>query len=180
MTHSTFALVAPALGRLFEEPGCDWHGALADAQRVLTEAAPAGADLVRRFEEATAGEPLDTLRERYASTFDLSPVCVPYVSVHLFGDESFKRAGLMGAFAEAYRRAAFDPGRELPDHLGVILRFVPHLTDDEQQDLIECVLRPAVDRMAQPLFGSRNPYRHLLEALRAVVAGSVQAEALHA
>ena len=180
MTQSTFALVAPALGRLFEEPGEDWDAALSIARRLLDDSVPPAADFVRRFEEATVHESADMRRERYAGTFDLSPVCVPYVSVHLFGDESFKRATLMGAFAEAYRRTGFDPGGELPDHVATILRFVPHLTDEEQQDLIACVLRPAVERMARPLFGSRNPYRHLLEALRGVLASAAQAEALHA
>lgn len=180
MTHDLFAAVAPAFGRLLEEPSEDWRVSAARACRVLVDAAPAAADLVRRFEQAASDRSLDALRECYASTFELSPVCVPYVSVHLFGDESFKRAGLMGGFADAYRRAGFDPGSELPDHVATILTFVPCMSLDEQRDLVECVLRPAVDRMAQALFGSRNPYRHLLDALRGVLASLAQPETVHA
>ncbi|HVZ24007.1 MAG TPA: molecular chaperone TorD family protein [Vicinamibacterales bacterium] len=174
------ARVAPLFGRLLEEPGDDRRTVASAVQEMLREDAPSAADLVGRFASAIDTQSLDALRELYASTFDLSPVCVPYASVHLFGDESFKRAGLMGALAEAYRDAGFEPGHELPDHVATMFRFLPKMTPEEQQDLAHFVLRPSIDRMAQALFGSRNPYRHVLDALRGLLAASVQVEAIHA
>jgi nitrate reductase delta subunit len=179
MATTLLARVAPFFGRLLDEPDENWRSVTAAAFRALSDGTPAAVDLVR-FDSAMDGQPLDALRELYASTFDLSPVCVPYASVHLFGDESFKRARLMGGLADAYRRAEFDPGGELPDHIATMLRFLPQMTTEEQQDLARLVLQPAVDRMAQALFGSRNPYRHLLDALRSVLAASVRVEAIHA
>lgn len=128
------------------------------------------------FEEPASGP----LRERYASTFDLNPVCVPYLSVHLFGDESFKRARLMGGLADAYRQAGFDARGELPDHIANVLRFLPRMSAEEQQDLIAFVLRPSVQRMADALAATRNPYRHLLNALRAALARADRVETAHA
>ena len=180
MSGDLLTRAAPWFGRLFEEPGADWRDVASAVLRVLAEEALPAADVVRRFAAALDTQPLEDMRELYANTFDLSPVCVPYASVHLFGDESFKRARLMGGLADAYRRAGFDPGGELPDHVATMLRFLPKMTTEEQRDLARLVLQPVVDRMAQALFGSRNPYRHLLEALRGVIAASLQVETTHA
>lgn len=179
MSEDLLRRVAPLLGRLLEEPGNDWPDLVSRAARTLAEDAHPAVDLLRRFESHLGWRSLDERRELHTGTFDLSPVCVPYASVHLFGEESFKRANLMGGLADAYRRAGFDPGKELPDHVATILRFLPRMTEEEQRDLARFVLQPSIDRMAQSLFGSRNPYGYLLDALRGVLAAVVQAETVH-
>ena len=108
------------------------------------------------------------------------PVCAPYLSVHLFGEESFKRAGLMGGLAGAYRAVGFDTGGELPDHLVLVLRFMPAMTAEEQDDLVQYVLKPGVDRMAGVFSRSGNPYRYLIQSLLATLTRQVGPETVHA
>lgn len=180
MRAEPFARVAPALARLFEEPDGCWRASVEEVLALVADRMPGAAGGVRRFADAVAGDSLETLQERYARTFDLAPACVPYLSVHLFGEESFKRAKLMTGLSGAYRASGFDPGPELPDHLAVVLRFVPRMTPDEQRDLVQYVLLPGVERMAATLAGSSNPYRHLVEALRHVLGRQLEAEAVHA
>jgi len=180
MDARLLARVAPAFARLFGEPDDGFREEVDEARALLSDLAPDAADLVRRFAEDTAGDAIDVMRERHTRTFDLAPACVPYLSVHLFGEESFKRARLMTGLAGAYRTAGFDPGPELPDHLSVVLRFVPAMTPAEQDDLAELVLKPGVERMARALSGGANPYRYLLDALTSVIQSRPEVEAAHA
>ncbi|HEX6200854.1 MAG TPA: molecular chaperone TorD family protein, partial [Thermoanaerobaculia bacterium] len=121
---------------------------------------------------AAARRSFDELEDLYTRTFDLTPVCAPFLSVHLFGQESFRRARLMTGLEEAYRRAGYDRGTELPDHLAVVLGAAEVFPDDEWRELVEQVLALPLARMKGALAGGpadgspRNPYRHLLEAVR--------------
>jgi nitrate reductase delta subunit len=169
MQTSLLVRVASAFAALLAEPGERCRDVAEDVRAALAEEAPSAADIVGRFIKAIANEPLDTLQELHARTFDLMPVCAPYLSVHLFGEESFKRSRLMGGLADAYRTAGFDTGGELPDHLALVLRFLPSMTPEEQHDLVRYVLTPAVDRMAREFALGRNPYRYLIEALLATL-----------
>ncbi|MEP7118864.1 MAG: nitrate reductase molybdenum cofactor assembly chaperone [Acidobacteriota bacterium] len=180
MSGSSLSAVAPLLARLLEEPDEAWCATLDAARVQLERETPEAAELVCRWIADTAADSPDLLRERHVYTFDLAPTCVPYLSVHLFGEESFKRAGLMGGLADAYRQAGFEPAGELPDHLATVLRFLPQMTGEEQDDLVQFVLRPAVDRMTQALANSQNPYRHLLDAVHCVLVRSSRTEAVDA
>lgn len=169
---------AAALGALFAYPRRKRFAAdLAHAEgRLLAAGHEAAAEALGSFERAVARLGFEELEDLYTRTFDLTPTCVPFLSVHLFGQESFRRARLMTGLEEAYQRAGFDraagaaaEGRELPDHVGVVLRAAEAFPADEWRDLVELAMAKPLARMAGALApaGARaNPYRHLVEAVR--------------
>ncbi len=116
----------------------------------------------RAFVEQTAPERLEEL---YTATFDLRPVCYPYIGYQLFG-ESYKRGEFMALLSSRYRQAGFETSGELPDCLSVILRYLAQTPD---ADLVTEGVVPALERMVEQLQG--NPYRELLQAILAVLQG---------
>lgn len=161
---------AVALGRLLAFPRPAAFAAdLAAAEAGLAEPMPAAAAALAAFRAAVGGLGNDGLEDLYSRTFDLAPRCVPYLSVHLFGAESFKRARLMTGLDEAYRRAGFDRGGELPDHLGVVLRFADAFGAEDWEELLALCLGRPLARMRADLAAADNPYRHLLDAVRLVL-----------
>ena len=148
------------LGRLLEYPR---HGRLACSGEVP------GLDL-----SALAALTPDQREELYTATFDVNPRCLPYLSIHLFGEENFKRGEFMAALHHQYETRGFDRGRELPDHIGTLLRYAATLEDPERRELAEfCILGP-LGKLIAALDGD-HPYRPLLvaadDALRAAYPG---------
>lgn len=118
------------------------------------------------------------VEETYVRTFLVTPVCAPYASVHLFGEESFRRAELMAGLRSAYARVGLVEGRELPDHLALLLRLVGRVDGEELDDLVGYCLRPAVASMARRLEKTENPYRHALRAVVKLLEWGGEPEAL--
>lgn len=133
--------------------------------RLLEAGATEAAETLEAFERAAVRKTFDELQDLYTRTFDLTPVCAPFLSVHLFGQESFRRARLMTGLEETYRSGGFDRGTELPDHLAVVLGAAEAFSEDEWAELVEHVLARPLARMKGAL-DLKNPYRHLLEAVR--------------
>lgn len=161
---------AAAIGALFAYPRQERFAArLARAEgRLLAAGEDEAAAALDAFERAVARLSFQELQDLYTRTFELSPSCVPYLSVHLFGQESFRRARLMTGLEEAYGKAGFDrasEGNELPDHLGVVLRAAAVFSEEEWRELIEMAMARPLAKMAGAL-DPKNPYRHLLEAVR--------------
>jgi nitrate reductase delta subunit len=163
-----------SLAPLLEYPVAGSIAAALRCRAGLAAAHPEAAAAVGRFLEWLANEPAETQEEVFTRTFLVMPSCVPYVSVHLFGDESFRRGRLMASLREAYDREGFDPGPELPDHVAVLLRFAPSLASDELDELVHHCLAGPVAAMAGRLERTRNPYLHALEAVRLVLGASGQ------
>lgn len=117
--------------------------------------------------------PPERLQELYTITFDMQPLCYPYIGYHLFG-ESYKRGAFMAQLNETYHAHDFCPQQELPDHLPVALRFLglqPTLREAEfGQTLIAEGILPALAKMRQ-VFNQQteNPYASLLTALELVL-----------
>ena len=110
--------------------------------------------------------PCSRLQEIYTSTFDLQVVCFPYVGYQLFG-ESYKRGTFMVKILEFYKQHHFDfDKKELPDFIGVMLRFIGQLTDAELlfNLLNECMI-PALEKMLKNFTSTANPYLALLQSL---------------
>lgn len=151
-------------------------GELALPERLA--ACPEGAEAGAAFVEAMAALAPAEREELHVRTFDFTPLCAPYVGVHLFGGqgESFKRSGFMAALAGAYREAGFDAGSELPDHLAVILRARACFSPEEWEDMVRCCLEPATRFMRDELDRNRNPYRHAIEVLRRLFAAEFPEE----
>jgi nitrate reductase delta subunit len=126
---------------------------------------PAATEALERFASGMAALTQDQREELYTATFDVSPACVLYVSIHLFGEENFKRGEFMAALHARYQSAGFSPKGELPDHLSVLLRFAAQTDEAERRELVEFCLLGPVGKMIAAL-GEANPYRSVLEAVR--------------
>jgi nitrate reductase assembly molybdenum cofactor insertion protein NarJ len=109
-------------------------------------------------------------QEFYTRTFDLSPLCSPALSVHLFGVESFKRSHLMVGLLDMYRVAEFDVQGETADHMPTVTRFLPYAADLDRREIIQYILIPALTKMSELLSSKQNPYAHLLEAVISAVS----------
>jgi nitrate reductase molybdenum cofactor assembly chaperone NarJ/NarW len=118
-----------------------------------------------RFASCLAALSQEEREELYTTTFDVTPACVPYVSIHLFGEENFKRGEFMAGLQARYQQTAFTTAGELPDHLSVLLRFAAHTDEAERRELVEFCLLGPVGKMIGAL-SEANPYRALLEAVR--------------
>jgi len=129
----------------------------------LKDQRPRAARPMQRFEAFVRVTPLDTIEELYTATFELRPVCFPYIGFQLFG-ETYKRGAFLAALSARFREAGCDAGTELPDHLSVVLRYLALVPD---ADLVTEGLLPALQRMIDQLDG--NPYRDALQAIRDAV-----------
>jgi len=153
---------------LFEYPRAEFA---AVAVRVAGEVrSPAVALHLEAFAAEVAALAPELVEEAHVRTFLVAPASAPYVGVHLFGEESFKRAHFMSQLVERFRAVGFEPGGELPDHVGVLLRFARCLDADELADLVRWCLASPVSAMHASLSATRNPYRHLLAGLKSSVA----------
>lgn len=165
MTASCAGLAA----RLFEYPTCQYLGHLAELEGACSAASLTAAEQLRLLSNEFAALTVDELRELYTRTFDLNPACAPYLSVHLFGENSFKRAQLMTGLAELYAAKGLHGQRELPDHLGVVLAALDHLDGPERIDLLKYCMRVSLEKMKAELTRQENPYALAIEALERLV-----------
>ena len=140
--------------------------------------------LLERFYNQTEKLTLEQLEELYTTTFDMQPVCYPYIGYQLFG-ESYKRGAFMAQLNDAYHAFGYSAGQELPDHVSIILRFLGLDAANRQAEFCQALLneglKPALEKMLQA-FGtqSENPYCELLSALQAFLAHSPEKELDHA
>ena len=153
---------------------------LAQLQPIQPEAAEALEKFVRRLDQLS----LEKMRELYTVTFDMQPVCYPYVGYHLYG-ESYKRGAFMAQLNEAYHTHNYSAGQELPDHLSVILRFIGLDAENRHDDfctaLIVSGILPALEKMLKVFNeGSENPYAELLSALQLFLVPTPEKELTHA
>lgn len=154
---------------LFEYPTPELAGraeACAEASDAARAVDPDAVELLDRFCAAVSEHSLVRLQEIYTSTFDLKPQCYPYIGYHLFG-ESYKRGAFMARLAQEYCSRQLAMGNELPDHVGVVLRFLALDGDTEfGRTLLHEGLIPAMEEMAGSFDGAGdNPYSALVRAL---------------
>lgn len=108
-----------------------------------TEAAEALDSFMDFLEESTPGE----RNETYSRAFDLNALFHPYIGYHLFG-ETYKRSRFMVRLKAHYGKHDFTPERELPDHLAVVLRFLPRCHHgDFLDELVRLGLVPTLGSM---------------------------------
>ncbi|MEW6085721.1 MAG: nitrate reductase molybdenum cofactor assembly chaperone [Chloroflexota bacterium] len=169
---------------LLEYPSTETTGqarvCLAQLQPIHPEAAEALEKFVRRLDQLS----LEKMRELYTITFDMQPVCYPYVGYHLFG-ESYKRGAFMAQLNEAYHAFGYSAGQELPDHLTVILRYLgldaTNRAGEFCQALLNSGLMPALEKMLKVFDDdSENPYAGLLSALYLFLVHTPEKELTHA
>jgi nitrate reductase molybdenum cofactor assembly chaperone NarJ/NarW len=118
--------------------------------------------LLAKFREFVEHCTLERLEELYTATFDLQPLCYPYVGYQLFGEE-FRRGLFMARLKEQYRLALFDSGKELPDHICVILRFLAgRETGEFEQVLVADGLVPALGKIVSGAAEKKKEHAYLL------------------
>lgn len=144
---------------------------------------PEAAEILANFARATQHHTLETIQELYTTTFDMQPVCYPYVGYQLFG-ESYKRGAFMAQLNEAYRDFGYSAGQELPDHLSVILRFFGMDSANRAGEFCQALLTegaiPALEKMLKVFGeGSENPYVGLLSGLHLFLVHVPQKELTH-
>lgn len=169
MTATSKTSAAAAIGALLEYPGESFQERYDEAMEAVRALDCDAKAALASFQAELSGLSTEHAQELYTRSFDLSPVCAPYASVHLFGAESFKRAELMAGLIAAYERAGFDRGTELPDHIALLLRSAPGFDADEWEDLSALVLSPALEKMGGALDGAKSPWRHVVRAARIVL-----------
>lgn len=157
-----------ALGRALEYPGPDYPARLDACRAALEGAHPRGAGLVARAITLLEASSIEDFEETYARSFDLKPACAPYATVHLFGEESFKRGEFMARLAGRYADAGFDAGSELPDHVALLLRYAARAGAEEAGELAQYCLMTPVAKMGAALDGE-NPFGLLLGAVGEVL-----------
>lgn len=156
------------LARLLEYPQADYETRVEAAGRRLQAFDLSLQAQFQHFAVPLRRMTAEQREELYAATFDIGPACVPYVSIHLFGEENFKRGEFMAALMRRYLESQFETDLELPDHLSNLLRYATQADATERRDLAQFCLLGPLDRMIASL-SHENPYRALLATIQAVM-----------
>ncbi len=141
---------------------------------------PEAAECLGRFQHDLGKQTLEQIEELYTATFDMQPICYPYVGYHLFG-ENYKRGAFMARLNEEYRRYGYSTGKELPDHVAGVLHFLALGTASSETEFGRALLYeglvPALENMNGILEGQGgNPYAAACSALLHVLVGSTEVE----
>ena len=179
-TSSLFDLFAA----LLEYPSAETTEQARDCLEQLKPTHHETAEALEKFVRRLDQQSLEKMRELYTITFDMQPVCYPYVGYHLFG-ESYKRGAFMAQLNEAYHAFGYSAEQELPDHLAVILRFLGLASTNRSgefcQTLLNSGLMPALEKMLKVFNNdSENPYAGLLSALQLFLVPTPEKELTHA
>ena len=150
----------------------------------LQESQPDTASALKKFLHGLQQHPLEKMQELYTTTFDMQPVCYPYLGYQLFG-ESYKRGAFMAQLNEAYHVIGYSAVQELPDHIAIVLRFLGLDATNRQNDFCQALINegliPAMEKMLKVFGeGSENPYFGLLSALHLFLVHTSEKELSHA
>ncbi len=96
--------------------------------------------------------------EVYTRTFDGSDTCALELGWHLHG-ENYARGALLVRLRKLLREQGLFSGRELPDHLGVLLGLLGRLDRETADALAHGVVLPALERLVEGFGDEPNPYR---------------------
>ena len=139
---------------------------------LLRDARPEAVAPLERFVGFLTAEPPSRIEETFTATFDLQPLCHPYVGYQLCG-ETQKRALFLMQLQQLYRRHDFTAIGELPDHLATILRFLASIDARNCRDeILHDGLLPALEKILVSLDDKNHPYAALLCALHLFLTDS--------
>lgn len=151
---------------LFCYPDAETEHRVTSCYELLAQKSPEGAEQLRNFREFIEDSAPARLEETFTATFELQPLCHPYVAWQLCG-ESQQRTLLLMKLNELYRQHNFSAGNDLPDHLSEVLRFIGTTGDVQcRAELIADAIIPTLDKMIGAIEKEDHPYRSLLVALR--------------
>lgn len=158
------------LAELFAYPQGTHTCTIQDLGPDLMPACPEATEALNRFAEALADLTAEQQQELFVRTFDLNPLCCLEVGWQLHGDH-YERGRFLADMRSALRQFNIAESTELPDHLSHILTLLARMSGEQAAAFAADVVLPAVDKMCASLQeASDNPYRELLQAVRAVMA----------
>lgn len=158
-------LLFQQFSRLFCYPDAETEQRVTDCYELLAQQHPVTAEQLRSFKVFVEESAPARLEETFTATFELQPLCHPYVAWQLCG-ESQHRTLLLMKLNELYRQHDFSAGNELPDHLSEILRFIGTSGDTQcHTTLIADAIIPTLNKMIGAIEKEDHPYRSLLVAL---------------
>lgn len=112
---------------------------------------------------------LAEIEELFTRTFDMAPLCNPYLTTYIYGDENFERGTFMTLLAQRYKECNFELAGELPDHICIVLEFAPQFEQEEFNELCDYCLRHALGQMTSSLEQSDSIYANLFKSLMAIL-----------
>ena len=156
--------------RLLSYPETDLLQVARQCRGCLTDLSSAATEPLTHFVDFVQTTERKQIEETYTATFDLQPVCHPYIGYQLCG-ENQKRTLFLMKLEELYREHNFVAETELQDHVSEVMRFIS-ITDDPQcrQDIISDGLLPALEKIIQAIDNEHHPYQGLLEALHSFMS----------
>ncbi len=167
--------VFAALSEILEYPGPRLRDRIEACIATLGAEHPASGRL-REFARVLSGAPEGGVQESYSAAFDFDESCSPHVGHRLLGRDP-RRGVFLARLAGRFRACGFSPGRELPDHVAVLLRFLAHAPDaDDRGELVRDCLLPAVASLSRELARRRHPYAPAAEAVRLVLEEDAREE----
>ena len=144
----------------------------AACQKLLQQHFPEVAPQLQSFITALAETDQARIEEIFTSTFDLQPLCHPFVGYQLCG-ESQQRTMFLMKLQEIYRQHDYSAGSELPDHISEMLRFIGRIDDQVCRDeLIIDGLLPALEKIIAAIENDDHPYKGLLKTLQSFLTES--------
>ncbi|MBI3186211.1 MAG: nitrate reductase [Myxococcales bacterium] len=157
------------LSALLEYPDESAVAQAEECRAALAKRSPEAASQVEGFGLFAASAEVHELEELYVGTFDFEPAHCLDLGNQLFG-ESYKRGSFLVSVQEAVKEAGVEFGGKLADHLTVVLRLLIRLEPARARSLVDEAVLPAVDKVLGTMRDASNPYRMLLEAVKAVLA----------
>lgn len=162
------------LGVCLEYPDEDTQGHLDRAIQEIEAVSLEAATYLKDFCAQVGSLDLPAQQEQYVKTFDVMPQCSLYLSIHLFGEESFKRAELMTGLKSVYEKHGSFGMTELPDHLGIVLKLNSLFENTEWDELVSMGLLKALPKMIAELEKCKNVYVLILKAVRLILTETEQ------
>lgn len=163
-------------GELLSYPDDRLKSVAADCLGQLKEQAPDAAEPFEDYINFIELHDIPQIEEMFTATFDLQAFCHPYVGFQLCG-ESQARTMFMMKLKELYTQHDFSCGTELPDHLGVMLRFIGSTRDPQgNAEIVSDALLPALEKILKGIEAQDHPYRQLIRALQIYLTNTVETE----
>lgn len=167
-----------ALSVLLSYPTAELQTAVPYIRAALGEGFVDPAGVEPLLDELATGDLVD-LEERYVGLFDRSRTLSLNLFEHVHG-ESRDRGGAMVDLLEMYRAGGFEPtGRELPDHLPVLLEFLATRPVEEARAVLADAAH-IVEALAVRLERRESAYAGVLRAVAAFALARPDGAALAA
>lgn len=183
MYKDTTASLFDSFAALLEYPSSDFSEETQRCLELMRSINPEAAEMCEKFANAIVGYSVQRMQELFTTTFDMQPVCYPYIGFHLYG-ESYKRGAFMAQLNEAYHAIGYSAEQELPDNLSVVLRFIGFDSENRHSEFCEALISDGVNLALEKMLKvfdpeSTNPYFALLSALQLFLAPVTEKELSH-